>query len=57
MSSHVLAVFVLALIVWDWTTTGHPPPELAWVVWLNPHLRIALFVSLALTSADLLRSA
>jgi hypothetical protein len=48
-----IAVLVLGLIVSDWAATGHPDPEIAWVVWTNPHLRVALFVSLALLFVDL----
>jgi hypothetical protein len=42
---------VLGLIMSDWAT-GHPDPEIARVVWINPHVRIALFVSLALAPAQ-----
>jgi hypothetical protein len=48
-----LALLVLVLVVSDWAATGYLHPETAWVVWINPHLRMACFVSLALLFVDL----
>jgi hypothetical protein len=49
----LIGLYVIVLIMSEWTGTGRPDLTVAWVVWTSPFLRVASLASLGLVFIDL----